>query len=281
MNTVATRAAGVPSSEEVPLWPNGAPGSEGMTGQEIVEPPNAEHDYLKVSGIHNPSLVVRLAPKETATGAAVIVAPGGAHRFLAIDIEGYNVADYLTSIGVSAFILKYRLAREEGSPYKVEVHALQDGQRAVRLVRSRAAEWGVNPSRVAIMGFSAGAQLAALAATHGDVGNPGAVDPVDRLSSRPDYQILIYGGGPADGLNITADTPPAFLLGADDDRLATGRLPQLYLAFKRAGVPTELHIYVDGGHGFGIRKPPAPTPCASTWQLRLRDWLDDRGLLRR
>src|SRR5215471_525706 len=133
-----------------------------MTTKEVVEPGNASHDYLKVWSIHNPSVTVFLPPKEKATGVAVVIAPGGAHQFLAIDIEGYNVAKYLNSIGVAGFVLKYRLAREQGSKYKVEVDALADALRAVRLVRYRAEEWHVDPSRVGIMGFSAGGMVAAL-----------------------------------------------------------------------------------------------------------------------
>jgi endo-1,4-beta-xylanase len=265
---------------EIPLWPAGAPGSAGMTSPEIVEPANETVDHIRLRSIHNPSLTTFLAPPETATGTAVIVAPGGGHRWLSMDIEGYNVAEYLNSIGVSAFPLKYRLAREDGSPYEVETHALQDAQRAIRLVRSRAAAWGVDPARVVMMGFSAGAQLTVLAATRFDAGEPAADDPVERQSSRPDYQALIYGGGrQLETLTFTAQTPPAFILGADDDRLVSEHLPRLYLALKAAGVPAELHIYVDGGHGFGIRKPPRPLPSTSTWQRRLRDWLGDRGLL--
>ncbi len=265
---------------EIPLWPAGAPGSEGMSAPEIVELPNEDHDYLKVSSIHRPSLLAFPAPAETATGAAMIIAPGGAHRFLAIDIEGYNIAEYLVSIGISAFILKYRLAREKGSPYKTEIHTLQDAQRAIRLVRSRAAEWGLDPARVAMMGFSAGAELTSLASTYFTAGQPDAADPAERPSSRPDLQVLIYGG-PFSGPRFTAETPPTFLLGADDDRLVTRLLPRSYLALKKVGVPAELHIYADGGHGFGIRKPPAPFVSAMTWQLRLRDWLDGRGFFKR
>src|SRR5439155_10963574 len=203
---------------EVALWTNGAPGSEGMTAKEMVEPANASHDYLKVWSIHNPSLTVFLPPKEKATGAAVIIGPGGAHQFLAIDIEGYNVAKYLNSVGVAGFVLKYRLAREQGSKYKVEVDALADALRAVRLVRHRAEEWRVDPTRVGIMGFSAGGELAALASTRFDSGNKEASDPIDLLSSRPDFQVLIYPGGRANTLTITKETPRTFLLCADNDK---------------------------------------------------------------
>ncbi|MDQ6708583.1 MAG: alpha/beta hydrolase, partial [Acidobacteriota bacterium] len=164
-----------------------------------------------VSNIHNPSLLVYLPPKDKATGAAMIIAPGGGHRFLSIDTEGTNVAEWLNSIGVAAFVLKYRLAREEGSPYKVDVDALADAQRAIRMVRARNPEWNVNPSKIGIMGFSAGGEIAALASTHYDSGKPGAADAVDKQNSRPDYQILIYPGLRPDSINVTKDTPPTFM----------------------------------------------------------------------
>lgn len=273
-------AVAPPAIGEVSLWPHGAPGSEGLTAAEMVEGPTAEHDNTRVWRIHHPSLTPYLAPRETATGAAMIVAPGGGHRYLSIDTEGYWVAEYLASIGVSAFVLKYRLAREEGSTYEVERHALADAQRAVRLVRSRADEWGIDAARVGMIGFSAGAAVTVLAATRFDAGDPNDADPIERHSSRPDFQALIYGGGrQLETLRFTAETPPAFLLGADDDRLVSEHAPQLYLALKQAGVPAELHIYASGGHGFGLRRKPKPVPSATTWHLRLTDWLADRGVL--
>lgn len=266
--------------QEVVLWPNGAPGSEGMTAQEVAEPPNAEHNYLKVTKIHKPSITVFLPSRETATGAAVIIAPGGAHRFLAFDHEGLNVAHYLNTKGVAAFVLKYRLAREEGSPYQVEVHPVMDAHRAIRLIRSRAAEWNVDPGRIGIMGFSAGGAVAALASTTYDAGKPEASDPIDRLSSRPDFQALIYPGIRPETVNITADSPQAFLLCADNDRMPSLTLAALYPAFKKAGVPVEIHVYASGGHGFGLReKPTKPTPASTSWQVRFTDWMADRGLL--
>lgn len=280
MTAVDAGSAAVAAGTEIPLWPGAAPGSEGMTAPELVEPTTAERDHIRVSRIHKPSLTVFLAPPATATGAAVIVAPGGAHRWLSMDIEGYHVAEYLTSIGVATFVLKYRLAREEDSPYQVEVHALQDAQRAIRLVRSRASEWGVDPARVVMLGFSAGARVTALAATRFDAGRPDAADPVERQSARPDGQALIYGGAAGGIPTFAPDTPPAFLLGAADDRLGGESLPKLYLALREAGVSAELHLYASGGHGFGIRKPPKPFPSAATWQYRFVDWLADRGLLR-
>ena len=179
------------TATEIRLWPNGAPGSAGKTAAEVVEPPNQDHGYLKVTGVHQPSLTVYLPPAGKASGAAMIIAPGGGHAFLNFDQEGTYVAAYLNSIGVASFVLKYRLAREPGSTYKVEEHALADAQRAIRLLRARAAEWNLNPARIGIMGFSAGGEVAALAATRFDAGKPDAADAIDRPSSRPDFDALI------------------------------------------------------------------------------------------
>src|SRR5262245_22220538 len=197
------------SPQEIPLWPDGAPGSEGKTGAEQVRiTPGNEH---VVSNIHRPSITPFLPRARKATGAAVIVAPGGGHRELWIDHEGYNVARWLNTRGVAAFVLKYRLAREPNSTYKVEEHALADIQRAIRLVRSRAQEWGIAPSRIGVMGFSAGGELAALAGMRFDEGSKEAADPMDRQSSRPDFQALIYPGS-AGKIAATKDSPPAFLV---------------------------------------------------------------------
>jgi endo-1,4-beta-xylanase len=178
---------------EIPLWANGAPGSEGKTAREVDEPPNKDHGYLKVTGVHNPSLTVFLPPRETATGAAMVIAPGGGHQFLNFDQEGTYVAEYLNSIGVAGFVLKYRLAREPGSTYKVD-DAVADAERAIRVIRSRAEEWHVNPGRVGMMGFSAGGEVAALASTRFDAGKTESADPIERQSSRPDFDALIYPG---------------------------------------------------------------------------------------
>jgi endo-1,4-beta-xylanase len=265
---------------EIPLWANGAPGSEGKTGKEVDEPPNSAHGYLKVTGINNPSITVFLPAPETATGAAMVIAPGGGHQFLNFDQEGANVAAYLNSIGVAGFVLKYRLAREPGSTYKVD-DAMADAQRAIRLIRSRAGEWRVNPARVGIVGFSAGGEVAALASTRFDAGNPAAADPVDRLSSRPDFDALIYPGIRAGNYTIPKDMPVTFLLCADDDRGPSTAIGGLYPMLKAAGIQTEVHIYASGGHGFGINPNTRnQSPVAATWQLRLGDWLKDIGMLK-
>ena len=261
----------------VPLWASGAPGSEAFRSKKEVFTPAADAGQsAKVSSIHDPSLLAYLPANEKATGAAMIIAPGGAHRFLSIDTEGTNVAEWLNSFGVAAFVLKYRLAREEGSTYKVEVDELADAQRAIRTVRARAGEWKVNPAKVGMMGFSAGGELTALAATRYDSGKSDATDPIERQSSRPDYQILIYPGGGAQNATVTKDTPPTFMLCADNDLGPANAILNLHMALKKVGVPVETHIYKSGGHGFGLRLNPAkPNPIYVSWYPRLRDWMVD------
>jgi acetyl esterase/lipase len=266
------------NGDVLPLWPNGAPGSEAMGDRkEVITQPAKPGDSLKVSNIHNPSLILFFPPKDKATGAAMIVAPGGGHRFLSIDTEGTNVAEWLNSIGVAAFVLKYRLAKEPDSPYKVEEHPFADVQRAIRTVRARSTEWSVNPSKIGVMGFSAGGEVAVMASTRYDMGRADSADPIERQSSKPDYQILIYPGIRAESVQVTKDTPPTFMLCADNDKGPSLAIPALYLALKKEGVPAELHIYNSGGHGFGYR--PGATPVIkSTWVLRLQDWMSDIGM---
>jgi endo-1,4-beta-xylanase len=259
------------------LWPNGAPGSEGHIAPEAVRTtPQGEH---VISSVHNPSVTVYLPSKETATGAAVVIAPGGGHSELWTDHEGYNMASWLSNHGVAGIVLKYRLAREKGSTYKVEVEALADMQRAIRVARSHAADWGINPDRVGVMGFSAGGELAALAATRFDNGNPSAADPIDRLSSKPSFQALLYPAIPQD-MKFSKDTPPAFLACGENDRVDISQgLPELYLALKRAGAIAELHVYTGVGHGFGVRES-TKGPVAG-WPSRFLEFLDARGFLKK
>lgn len=263
-------------TQTIVLWPNGAPGSEGKTEEEVVRV-NETGDHI-VSNVHRPSLTPYLSAKEKSTGAAVIVIPGGGHRELWMDHEGYNVARWLGEHGVSAFILKYRLAREAGSTYSIEGNELADAQRAIRVVRSRAAEWGIDPQRVGVIGFSAGGELAILSATRYDAGRPNATDPVERASSKPAFAGLLYPAIPRD-IKVSAEGPPAFLACGENDRpdIAQG-LPELYLAFKRAGVSAELHVYAATRHGFGLRATNRPP--VSEWPIAFLQWLDMEGLLK-
>ncbi len=262
---------------EIPIWSGDAPGSEGKTAPEKVRITDVEKEHV-ISSIHHPSLTVFLPPADKATGAAVVICPGGGHRELWIDHEGYNVARWLAAHGVAGFVLKYRLAKEEGSTYRVDKESLADLQRAIRLVRSRAVEWGVDPARVGVMGFSAGGELAGLSAMR----FTGAVKDttgVGGQNDRPAFQALIYPGN-AGSIAPTKDSPPAFLVAGYGDRADISEgIAQVYLKFKQAGVPAELHIYSGTGHGFGVRESNH-TPSA-TWLERFGDWLGGSGFLKR
>ena len=262
--------------KEILLWPNGAPGSEGRTEKEVVE--KSANGERKVWSIHHPSITPYLPARGKATGAAVIIAPGGAHRFLCVDHEGYNVAQWLSEHGIAAFVLKNRLAKETNSTYKTDVEALADTQRAVRLVRSRAKEWSVNPQSIGVMGFSAGGELAALVSVRFDGGKEGAPDLIERQSCKPDFQALIYPGRSRD-IQPMKDSPPVFLACGYKDRqdIAEG-LADVYLRFKKIGVPAELHIYSEAGHGFGVRA--GTKGAVGGWLARFEEWLGDRGLLK-
>ncbi len=263
--------------KEIPLWPNGAPGSEGKTSEEVVnKSPGGE---LSVGNIHNPSLTPYLPAKEKATGTAILVIPGGGHRVLAITHEGYNVAEWLSERGIAAFVLKHRLARETNSTYKIDVHALADTQRAMRLIRSRSQEWGFDPGRVGAIGFSAGGELVNLVCARFDEGKADATDVIERRPCRPNFQALIYPGRSGD-IQPTNGFPPVFLACSYTDRkdISEG-LAETYLRFKRVGVPAELHIYSSGGHGFGLRatnKKPV-----GAWVTRFDEWMTDGGFVKR
>ena len=270
-------AFAVERGEEIRLWPSGAPGSEGETAAEVFESAANTKLPKRFTVVHYPSIYVFLAPKEKANGMAVVVAPGGGHSQLVIDKEGWEIADWLNRNGIAAFVLKYRLARAPGSHYTVERDALPDAARAVRTVRSRAAEWGLDPARVGFMGFSAGGELAALIETRFDAGNDSSSDPVERASSRPDFAAVVYPGFKPGTITVPKDAPPTFLVCADDDRSHVVTTVNLYLDLEKQGVPSEMHIYASGAHGFGMRPKHLPV---DTWPDRLREWMADRKLFK-
>jgi len=267
-----------PDHEVVTLWPGGAPGSEGKTEEETFR---VLGDLLVLSNVHRPSITVYLPPEKIATGAAVILAPGGSFREIWITHEGFRVADWLAQRGIAAFILKYRLQNAPGSDYKTMEHSLADIQRAIRTVRARASEWSVDPGRVGVMGFSAGGALAGLAGTHYDDPVANHVDEIDRLSARPAFQGLVYGTPFARPMpleaKVTKDTPPVFLVAGGADKIAAS-YPDVYKMLVEAGVPTELHMYAGIAHGFGVR--PANPPAVAGWLDRFREWLFAQGFLR-
>ena len=256
---------------ELPLWAGGAPGSENRAGEaEKVEGSN-------VSNVHNPSLTPFLPPQGSGTGVAVLIAPGGGHSKLCLGHEGYALAQWFQERGIAAFILKYRLAREKESPYTIQDHAMADTRRALRLVRSRSAGWGINPARIGIIGFSAGGELAAFAAMQSDAGNADAADLVERAGCRPDFQALIYPGT-SDLFTVEKGMPPLFIAcGYGDRKDISEGMASLYLKYKQAGVKAELHVYSNAGHGFGFR--PGTASGAGDWPFRFEEWLADSGLM--
>ncbi len=261
---------------EIALWSKEAPGSEGRTAREMTAT-NANGERT-VWSIHHPSVTPYLPPKAKATGTAILVVPGGGHRNLAITHEGYNVGQWLSERGIAAFVLKHRLARETNSTYRIEVESFADAQRAMRLIRSRASEWNIDASRVGAIGFSAGGELVNMICAGGDVGKPDAADPIERQSSRPDFQALIYPGRSGD-IQPTREFPPVFLACSYSDRkdISEG-LAEAYLRFKKAGVPAELHIYSTGGHGFGLRA--SNRRPVGAWAVRFEEWMADSGFLK-
>jgi len=263
------------------LWEKGAPGFEDRKDEkEVRDRVNKETGEYRLTNVHNPYVTVFLPPKDKAKEAAVVIVPGGGHRELWPKHEGENVAEWLKDHGVAAVVLRYRLARETGSPYKIDVHALQDGQRALRLVRSKAAEWNIAPHRVGMLGFSAGGEVVGLVSSRADPGNPDAPDPVDRQSARPDFQGLVYSGPlGVRGQAVTKDTPPAFIAVGDTDGAATWLL-DYFAALRKAKVSAEMHVYAKAPHGFGYR-PYRITRPADKWPERFEEFLTVEGLLKR
>jgi acetyl esterase/lipase len=277
---ITTAAAAAPPAEL--LWPDGAPGAKG----------SADGD--------KPTLTVYLPPADKAAGAAVVVCPGGGYGALALDHEGKQVAQWLNSCGIAAFVLKYR---HHGTGYEHPAPLL-DAQRAIRMVRSRAEVWQVAPARIGILGFSAGGHLASTAGTHFDAGKADAADPIDRISCRPDIMVLIYpvislaepfthvgsrenllGSSPDPKLveslsnekQVTPETPPTFLVHTDEDKLVpVENSIYFYLALRKAKVPAEMHVYAKGAHVFGLGQNGEPM---ATWPARCVDWMRQMGFL--
>lgn len=270
---LAVTARGEDAATIISLWTNGAPGFESRRSE-----PELAQDYW-VRNIHNPSLTVFLPPGDKATGAAVVICPGGGHRELVFKAEGEEPARYLNELGIAAFVLKYRLAREQGSPYSLPQHAREDGRRAMRLVRGRAAEWGIDPKRIGMMGFSAGGEVVSMVVYGSGDGDPNAPDPLDRVSCRPDFTVMIYPGPLGIPEMISSNVPPAFLLVANDDRGASGNIVRLIDEYRQAHVPMEAHIYAKGGHGFNMGNR-SKLASVKDWPQRLADWLGDSGFLK-
>jgi endo-1,4-beta-xylanase len=270
-----------PGAKVVTLWPPGSPMLKPLAGYDKPENFNMRRGspgvVESVTNIHNPSIELHLAPPDKANGMAIIVAAGGGNNTCNLGTEGTDIATWLNSIGVSAFVERYRL-----KPYNSATDALADTQQCFRLVRANAKEWNIDPKRVGIMGFSAGGEQSARVAIHFDNGDPSAADPVARQSDRPDFTVLVYAGWVVNGLdlqNTPKNGPPAFctVAGVDDMYHATQTI-DFVSAWLKAGIPTELHIYGHGGHANGI-KPRGGIPFG-TWQNRFVEWVTDLGMMK-
>ena len=254
----------------IPLWEGGAPGFESRKD----EPEKNENGTI--TNIHFPTLTAFLPSKEKANGIAIIVVPGGGLAKLGFQNGGVEPAQFLCERGYAAFVLKYRLPREVGLPYKIEEHLPQDGQRAVRLVRSKASEFGIDPEKVGMLGFSAGGEVVSITSYKSRAGATNAADPVDRLNGKPNFQMLVYPGPVGIPSKLPKDAPPAFMLIAADDP-HTSVLLNLMQRFREVGVDYEAHIYARGGHGFGMGKR-AKSESIQHWPDRMLDWLNDEVL---
>ena len=268
----------VPGAKVLTLWPKGSPMLKDLPGSdkpEVVYLSKGDAPrVLHIDNIHNPSIEVHLAPADKANGLAVIVVPGGGNKTLWVGPEGVDVAHWLNGLGVHAFVERHRL-----QPYDSTVDALADTQRAIRMVRAHAAEWGVDPKRVGIMGFSAGGEQAAWVTIKFDGGDAKAEDPVERESCRPDFSVLIYPGWKRMDLDtVPKNTPPAFLTSAGvDDAFHAKQYVEFYMALFTAKIPVEMHLYGHGGHGGSI-DPRKGIPFG-TWPARFVEWAKDLKLM--
>ncbi|MBC8094239.1 MAG: alpha/beta hydrolase [Akkermansiaceae bacterium] len=267
-----TSASAQDAAPVIRLWPGGAPGFENRKD----EPEQAQSYWVR--NIHNPSITVFPAPKDKANGAAVLVVPGGGHRELVFGAEGVEPAKYLNNLGITAFVLKHRLPRETNSPYSMQIHPRQDGQRAMRLIRNRASEWNIDTNRIGMVGFSAGGEVVSLVAYSPSEGDPAATDPVEREHCRPDFQIVIYPGPLGIPETLPTNAPPAFFLVANDDRGHVEPVVKLLNKYREAKRPIEVHLYARGGHGFNMGQR-SKLKSIKDWPQRMADWLADNSIL--
>jgi acetyl esterase/lipase len=263
------------------LWPNGAPGAKAVSAAEADTTTSKDNliagkTVVRLGNVSEPTVTV-YPPKGKNTGAAVVVFPGGAYQILAMDLEGTEVCEWLSSKGVTCVLLKYRVP--DSGPYPKSAAALQDAQRALGLVRSHAAEWHIDEHRIGVLGFSAGGHLAATLSTHFDQRVYDSVDGGDKVSCRPDFAVLVYPAyladpernfAPSPDIKPTEKTPPTFIVQAEDDPIYVENATTYFLALKNAKVPAELHIYAQGGHGYGLRNNGMPV---TTWPQSVETWL--------
>jgi acetyl esterase/lipase len=270
-----------PGHTTVALWPKAAPGAQPNPGTEIDTTTATDHTVagkpvIRLGNVSAPTLTV-YAPQGKNTGAAVVVFPGGGYRILAIDLEGTEVCDWLNSVGITCVLVKYRVP--DTGPYPKSSAALQDAQRAFGIVRSRAADWHIDPHRIGVFGFSAGAHLSAALSTHFDQRLYQPIDAADQISCRPDFAVIVYPGylalseqnfAPNSEIHVTGQTPPSFIVQAEDDPVHVENSTVYFLALKNAKVPAEMHLYAEGGHGYGLRRTELPV---TGWPGLVEAWL--------
>ena len=256
----------------IPLWKNGAPGAESRRSEK-----EEAKDYW-VKNIHHPSLTVFKPAEGTSNGTAIVVCPGGGHRLLVYTAEGVEPAEFLNKLGVTVFVLKYRLAREDNSPYTLYKVIREDGLRAIRMVRSLSGEYKLDSNKIGMMGFSAGGEVVSAVAYASGTGTKSAKDPVDQLNGRPDFQILVYPGPLGVPEKVPADAPPAFVIAANDDPCCAVSSLNILVRYREANRPVEAHLYAKGDHAFNMGNR-SPLKSIQGWPQRLSDWLGDNGYL--
>ena len=271
-SVITLNSAFAQESQTIYLWENGAPGFE-----KLKDNPESAKDWW-VRDIHNPSIVVYKPAKNIAKATAVLIAPGGGHKNLVFNSEGRDAALFLNKLGITAFVLKYRLARQEGSPYSLDIHPQQDAYRAMRTIRSKAKEFGVDPNKIGIMGFSAGGEVVASVAYGAGDGDAKAKDLVDRANGKPNFQILVYPGPLWIPKTIDNNAPPAFMVAAMDDACCAKPIVDLAQLYHAAKIPAEIHLYAKGDHAFNMGYRTT-LKGLHAWPDRLADWLEDSGYI--
>ena len=270
---------------ELAIWPAGLPADANKIDDATAEKLKSELTEERIKYVDNPTLTVFPASEDTANGCSVIICPGGGYNILAWPKEGTEVAEWFNSIGVTAFVLKYRVPRR--NPDKIHWEPMQDIQRAVRLVRHQATKWNIDPDRIGTLGFSAGGHLTVMSGVQYQTKSYDRVDAADDLSCRPDFMCPIYAAylgnkysdkvaELGDLVTVTKDTPPTFMAVTWDDSMRGAQSALLFVRLKEQGVPAELHAFAKGGHGYGMR--PSNNPI-STWNIQLAAWMKASGLL--
>lgn len=256
----------------LPLWPTGAPGFESRKSEQETAPATGV-----IGNINNPSITIYRPASDKNTGAAILVFPGGGHNVLAFQHEGADVASYLTPIGVSTIVVKYRLAQEKGSPYSLDRDVQLDAYRAVRLVRHNAASWGIDPKRIGVMGFSAGSEVVNMVAFHYFNGTPPREDEIDHEDATVNFLIHVYPSEFGLPVRLEPNAPPAFVVIANDD-FYSPLVPEIVTKYQAAKIPIEAHILSHGSHGFGLGTQ-SKHQSVKHWTNLLTDWLEDSGFL--